>query len=771
MACTIKNTGVAEQRDVFKDIMAKAEVKKAQGLLQGVLDGSVSVNDLMAQQKATGKKNLITKTVVGKDTNQVEIPDNYVEVSQVWVMQTGANFYGRKNPGKVDGWSIAKNEGDITVVYVTKAGQPAGYKYKKVKVEYKIEDTAERKDLQTSTEDLQKAAAIFKGIQSGDTSAALKLFEDKIKEYKDNFNGVYDGTTSIIEKIKKDANIPASPKDSIVIIDKVKKHSGSNSITLDKPISVTKVSARKAGTNFFFNVVQYKFIQETGIVLCDNLYEEYKVEYKGEGSATSKAAAAGALTGKFPSISDVVGDVTSAISDAVSGGGSIGGIAGKALGAVGNIGREVNQVAGLFGKDIGGLIGAASSGDLINQALAAAQNAPATYTEEVTVRDKATNAISLPELAGGEAGIIEVWTKREGNNFFSKMFKGVKTGWRLEGTDLYTYEVRAEIKVIYKKEVEPPASSSVPPADLTNGPPLNPCFDLPPIGVKIAKELKYDPALGKRVEVPIKFKEPKPQPKKLPVTKAEPAPTLAESATVADSTKAPTAAAATRLGASPTATYATLDELVAFNKELTQIVQEHIALAMNKERKLYEAGATDPAKQALIKPIVKKISAKKGKISQVLSGELDVGATEEQLDILRAHTRWKIFNQKGDYSRKLFYEYVAQLKVAYSGYYENLVYKNDPGQLQSRYPGGTIAYLDLKIEQQYFSAPYYFRNKQGVQYTTADYTQSLAFIDGSNSNSDGRYTWSRLHDACKAKKDLLTGYVNATGDPPGDTIA
>jgi len=516
MACTIKNTGVAEQRDVFKDIMAKAEVKKAVGVLNGVLDGSISVNDLMAQQKATGKKNLITKTEVGKDTDTVPIYE-HVEIKQVQAMNTGNNFYFRLQPNQYE----STIEDEIEVVITKKT-------YKKIKVTYTIEDTSQRKDLQGSTEELQKFASAFKGIQSGDTSTATKLLEDKFAEYKDNFDGVYDGVSSIIDKIRKDANIPSPPSDAVVIVDKIKKHTGSNSITLDKPKSITRVSARKANTNFFFNVVQYKFIKESGIVLCDNLYEEYKVEYKGEGEATSKAAALGALTGDFPTAGDVVNDINSALASAGN--------------VVGNIGREITQAAGQFGKDITGLIGSANSGDLINQALAAAQSAPAIFTTEANVRDKATNAIPLPDLAGGEAGVLEVMTKKEGDNFFSKMFKGEKSGWRLNGTDLFLFEVRAEVKVKYTKEIEPPADSSVPPTDLTNGPPLNPCLDLPSIGVKVGKIFKLDKETGKKFEELIKYKEPKPQPKKLPTTKAEPPPTLAETATVADSTEAPSSA-------------------------------------------------------------------------------------------------------------------------------------------------------------------------------------------------------------------------------------
>jgi len=75
---------------------------------------------------------------------------------------------------------------------------------------------------------------------------------------------------------------------------------------------------------------------------------------------------------------------------------------------------------------------------LLNTALANANNEPAVYTVETTVRDDTgTNAIALPDLAGGANGVVEVLTKKEGNNVFSKMNKSDNFGWRVEGTDLY----------------------------------------------------------------------------------------------------------------------------------------------------------------------------------------------------------------------------------------------------------------------------------------------------------------------------------------------
>lgn len=517
MACTIKTPTVAEQRDLFKQIKNDSRFKKAEAKLNDILTNGIDVDKLMAEQKANGKKNFITRTIVGEGSS-VLLPLDYVEVKDVKVMSPGSNFYSSKNKGVTDGWTVGENEKAQPVVYVKKAGK--NFSYKKIKVTYTKEDDAERKDLRTSTADLKKAAAAFKSIQSGDTSAAQKLLDEKILEFKDSFEGIFDGTASIIDKIRKDANIPPKASDAVVIVDKVKYHKGSNVINLDKATSIKKVQARKKGTNFFFNVVQYKFLKDSSSIIADNLYEEYKVEYKGEGEATSKAAAEGALSGKFPTASDVINDINSSLS-------SVGNI-------INNIGNEINQAAGQFGKDINSLLGAAQSGDLLNTALANANKQPAVYTVETTVRSTATNAIALPDLAGGANGVIEVMTKKEGNNFFSSMNKSDLNGWRVEGTDLYLFEVRAEVKVKYKKEIDPPATAGVPPIDPTENTPLDPC-KLPAIGVKIVKEEFKNPTTGEIEEKVIKNKENKPQPKKEPVIKAEPENNVAESPTLANS--------------------------------------------------------------------------------------------------------------------------------------------------------------------------------------------------------------------------------------------
>lgn len=524
MACTIKTPTVAEQRNLFKQIKNDSRFKKAEAKLNDILSNGIGVDKLMAEQKANGKKNFITRTIVGSGDN-VLLPLDYVEVKEVKVMSPGSNVYSSKNKGINDGWIIGEDEASNPVVYVKKAGK--NFSYKKIKVTYTKEDDAERKDLRTSTADLKKAAAAFKGIQSGDTLAAQKLLDEKIAEFKDNFEGVFDGTTSIIDKIRKDSNIPPKVTDAVIIVDKIKyepindkTNAVSNIITLDKPTSIKKVSARKAGTDFFFNVVQYKFLKDSGTIICDNLYAQYKVEYKGEGSETSQAALEGASTNKFPSTQNVLDDVNSAFA-------SVGGI-------VGNVAKEINTAASQFGKDINSLLGAAQSGDLLNTALANANNEPAVYTVETTVRDDTgTNAIALPDLAGGANGVVEVLTKKEGNNVFSKMNKSDNFGWRVEGTDLYLYEIRAAVKVKYKKEIDPPVTTGVPPIDLTEDTPLDPC-KLPAIGVKIIKEEFKNPTTGKIEEKVIKNKENKPQPKKEPVIKAEPENNVAESPTIAN---------------------------------------------------------------------------------------------------------------------------------------------------------------------------------------------------------------------------------------------
>jgi len=547
MACTVKNTGVAQQRDLFKEIMSNAEVKKAQGLLQGVLDGSVSINDLMAQQKATGKKNLITRTEIGKETDTVPMPDNYIEITQVWGDLQGFYFRLSKNQYQ------ETVEDDVPVVITTKT-------YKKIKVEYTIEDESKTKDLQTSTEDLQKFAKSFNSILSGDTTTARKLLAEKIEEFRDDFNGVYNGVEEIINKIRDDANIPAAPSESIILIDKIKPHTGSNVITLEKPKSITKIEARKANTNVFFQVVQFKFIKDNSTVICDNLYEEYKVYYRGEGPAVSAAAERSITTGEFPTTEDVVNDVNSALNAFSS--------------TIGNVAREVTNVAGEFGAGISNLLSSASSGDLINKAIAAAQNQPVVYSKEVELKAKATKAIALPELAGGESGIIEVFTKKEDEPYFTKMFKSNINGWRLDGEDLFIHEIRAEIKVKYKKEIEPPTDTGVTPKDLINGPPLDPCKDLPPIGVKVFKETRRNISTGQIEEVVIKSAQNKPQPKKTPTVKAEPAINISEFPTVVSSS--------TGVSSGPSTT--------SFNTFISEINSPIIDIINKRNQYYYERG-------------------------------------------------------------------------------------------------------------------------------------------------------------------------------------
>ena len=517
MACTIKTPSVSEQRDFFKKIKNDSRFKKAEAKLTDILSNGIDVDKLMAEQKANGKKNFITRTIVGSGDN-VLLPLDYVEVKEVKVMSPSSNFYSNKNKGFTDGWSVGEDEKANPVVYVKKAGKI--FNYKKIKVTYTKEDDAERKDLRGDAADLKKAAAALKGIQSGDTSAAQKFLDEKIKQFKDNFDGVFDGTSTVIDKILKDANIPPKATDAVIVVDKVKYHKGSNVINLEKATFVKKVQARKKGTDFFFNVVQYKFLKDNSSIIADNLYEEYKVEYKGEGSATSEAAEKGATTGDFPTVQNILDDVGSAFA-------SVGGV-------VGNVASEINSAASQFGKDINSLLGAAQSGDLLNTALANANKEPAVYTVETTVRDDAgTNAIALPDLAGGSDGVIEVLTKQEGNNFFSKMNKSDKFGWRVEGTDLYMYEIRAAVKVKYKKEIDPPVAEGVPQIDPTENTPLDTCT-LPAMGVKIVTEEFKNPVTGKTEQKVIKNKENKPQVKKQPVTKAESENNVAESPTIAN---------------------------------------------------------------------------------------------------------------------------------------------------------------------------------------------------------------------------------------------
>ena len=182
MACTIKTPSVSQQRDLFKQITNDSRFKKAEAKLNDILTNGFDCDELMAEQKANGKKNFITRTIVGEGSS-VLLPLDYVEVKEVKVMSPGSNFYSSKNKGVTDGWTVGENEKAQPVVYVKKAGK--NFNYKKIKVTYTKEDDAERKDLQTSTQDIQKAAAAFKGIQSGDTSAAQNLFEEKLAEFKE----------------------------------------------------------------------------------------------------------------------------------------------------------------------------------------------------------------------------------------------------------------------------------------------------------------------------------------------------------------------------------------------------------------------------------------------------------------------------------------------------------------------------------------------------------------------------------------------------------
>ena len=164
---------------------------------------------------------------------------------------------------------------------------------------------------------------------------------------------------------------------------------GSNVINLEDPISITKVKARKANTNFFFNVTQYKFLKESNSVIVTNSYEEYIVEYRGKGSNTKNNDPT-----KLPSKDSIISDINEGLNSLNEN--------------IGNVTQAIGEAAGQFGKDLSGLVASASSGSLIQDALAIAQNQPATFTVEKNVRDSNTNAINLPSLAGGEKGVLEV---------------------------------------------------------------------------------------------------------------------------------------------------------------------------------------------------------------------------------------------------------------------------------------------------------------------------------------------------------------------------
>lgn len=506
MACNIQNEAIKAQRDIFKTIKESTKFKKAENKLNDILQNGINLEELKKEQKVTGKKNLVTRTARGKDTDTVPIYE-HVEVENVKVKKTGTNFFFRLRENL---WE-STIEDDVEVVKTKKT-------YKEIKVTYKIVDTNKKQDLQTDVTELQKIAD---SIASGDATAAIKLFEDKVKEVTNNFDGVYNGIHQIVEKIRKDANIPVPPTDAIVVVDKVKKHTGSNVISLEDPISITKVKARKANTNFFFNVIQYKFLKESNSVITTNLYEEYIVEYRGKGSNTKNNDPA-----KLPSKDSIISDINEGL--------------GSLNESIGNVTRAVGEVAGQFGKDISGLVGAASSGSLIQNALSQAQNQPATYTVEKTIRGKNTNAIVLESLAGGESGVIEVFTRREDQSYFSQMQKGNVAGWRLEGEELYIFEPRAEIKCKYTQEIDPPASSGVP--ALSNDediPKLDPCKDIPALSVKIQEEIRKDTQTGQTEVVTVKVKESKPPTRKTPTIKAEPAVNVAESPTIVNAQESP----------------------------------------------------------------------------------------------------------------------------------------------------------------------------------------------------------------------------------------
>jgi len=510
MACNVQNEVVKLQRDIFKTIKESSKFKKAQNKLNDILQNGINLEELKKEQKVNGKKNLITRSARSVNTDICPLPLNYIEVQEVKVKKKGTNFSFRQTK-----FDIGEDESAQPVVQTQKI-------YKEIKVTYTIEDTNKKQDLQTDVAELQKIAD---ALTSGDTDTAFsegrKLLEDKIKEATKNFDGVYSGIHQIVEKIRKDANIPIPPSDAIITIDKVKKHTGSNVINLEDPISITKVKARKANTNFFFNVTQYKFLKESNSVIVTNSYEEYIVEYRGKGSNTKNNDPT-----KLPSKDSIISDINEGLNSLNEN--------------IGNVTQAIGEAAGQFGKDLSGLVASASSGSLIQDALAKAQNQPATFTVEKNVRDSNTNAINLPSLAGGEKGVLEVLTKREDQQFFTNMLKGSVAGWRLEGEDLYLFETRAEVKVKYTKEVDPPAISGVP--ALSNDediPKLDPCKDIPALSVKIQEEIRKDIQTGQTEVITVKVKESKPPTRKTPTIKVEPSVNVAESPTIVNAQESP----------------------------------------------------------------------------------------------------------------------------------------------------------------------------------------------------------------------------------------
>ena len=516
MACNIQNEAVKAQRDIFKAIKESAKFKKAESKLNEILTNGINVNELMAQQKATGKKNLITRIVRDTKTDVVSLPLNYIDVVEVKVKKEGTNFFFRLSESQ---FSVERRRIGTERAGSDEAAVITKKRYKEIKVKYTIEDTAEKRDMQEDAAKLQKLA---NAITSGDDQGALKLFEDEVKKVTEAFDGVYSGIHQIVDKIRTDAKIPLPTADAVVIVDKEKRHTGSNVINLEDPISITRVRARKANTNFFFNVTQYKFLKEGASIIATNSYEEYIVNYRAKGSAT-----AGNLTGKLPSKDSIVADINSAISQANQ--------------QIGNVAEQINNAAGQFGKDISGLISAGSSGSLLNNALASAQNNPSPYTVEKTVRGSNTNAIVLEGLSGGQDGIVEVMTRREDQSFFSAMQQGNIAGYRLDGEELFIFEPRAQVKCTYKQEVDPPASTGIP--SISNDPDipkLDPCKDIPAISVKIQEEIRKDQATGQTEVITIKNKEGKPPTRKMPIIKPEPEVSIAETPTVVAAEEAPT---------------------------------------------------------------------------------------------------------------------------------------------------------------------------------------------------------------------------------------
>ena len=122
MGCNIKNEVVSAQRDIFKELKESAVFKKAENKLNGILDGSITLEDLQKEQKANGKKRLVTRTARGKDTDTVPIYE-HVEVEKVQAKKTGTNFFFRLSPNQ---WE-STIEDDVEVVITKKT-------YKEIKV-------------------------------------------------------------------------------------------------------------------------------------------------------------------------------------------------------------------------------------------------------------------------------------------------------------------------------------------------------------------------------------------------------------------------------------------------------------------------------------------------------------------------------------------------------------------------------------------------------------------------------------------------------------